>query len=93
VAHHVGLQGGMMKLIFSPKPAACSARISSAKAQPNSSISGRPASNLKGTVDDLVENAFNYPTLAEAYKFALDAFNRMPPRVVAAPGIGPAAEV
>lgn len=35
--------------------------------------------NLKGTVDYFVENTFNYPTLAEAYKMAgLDAFNRMP---------------
>ncbi|MFO1174782.1 MAG: Si-specific NAD(P)(+) transhydrogenase [Paracoccaceae bacterium] len=35
--------------------------------------------NLKGTVDYFVENTFNYPTLAEAYKVAgLDAFNRMP---------------
>lgn len=37
--------------------------------------------NLKGTVDYFVENAFNDPTLAEAYKIAaLDAFNRMPAR-------------
>jgi NAD(P) transhydrogenase len=35
--------------------------------------------NLKGTVDYFVQNTFNYPTLAEAYKIAgLDAFNRMP---------------
>jgi NAD(P) transhydrogenase len=35
--------------------------------------------NLGGTVDYFVENTFNYPTLAEAYKAAgLDAFNKMP---------------
>ncbi|MNL87954.1 Soluble pyridine nucleotide transhydrogenase [compost metagenome] len=35
--------------------------------------------NLGGTLDYFVENAFNYPTLAEAYKIAaLDAWNRMP---------------
>ncbi len=35
--------------------------------------------DLKGTVDYFVENTFNYPTLAEAYKIAgLDAWNRMP---------------
>lgn len=35
--------------------------------------------NLKGTVDYFIENTFNYPTLAEAYKIAgLNAFNRMP---------------
>jgi len=32
-------------------------------------------------LDYFVENTFNYPTLAEAYKIAaLDAFNRMPAR-------------
>jgi hypothetical protein len=39
---------------------------------------GQAAINLKGTVDFFVENAFNYPTPAEAYKIAgLDAWNRM----------------
>lgn len=34
--------------------------------------------NLGGTVDFFVNNTFNYPTLAEAYKIAgLDAWNRM----------------
>lgn len=34
--------------------------------------------NLKGTIDYFIENTFNYPTLAEAYKIAgLDAWNRM----------------
>jgi len=32
-------------------------------------------------LDYFIENAFNYPTLAEAYKIAaLDAWNRMPRR-------------
>ena len=36
--------------------------------------------NLHGTLDYFVENPFNYPNLAEAYKIAaLDAWNRMPP--------------
>lgn len=40
---------------------------------------GQAVLNLKGTVDYFVENTFNYPTLAEAYKAAgLDAFNKMP---------------
>ena len=39
--------------------------------------------NLNGTVDYFVENTFNYPTLAEAYKAAgLDAFNKMPKPVL-----------
>jgi NAD(P) transhydrogenase len=40
---------------------------------------GQAVTNLKGTLDYLIENTFNYPTLAEAYKIAaLDAWNRMP---------------
>ena len=40
---------------------------------------GQAVLNLGGTLDYFVENAFNYPTLAETYKIAaLDAFNRMP---------------
>jgi NAD(P) transhydrogenase len=39
---------------------------------------GQAVLNLGGTIDYFVENAFNYPTLAEGYKIAaLDAFNRM----------------
>jgi NAD(P) transhydrogenase len=48
------------------------------------SISGMPPRlatavlNLKGTIDYFIQNTFNYPTLAEAYKIAgLDAWNRM----------------
>ena len=39
---------------------------------------GQAVLNLKGTVECFIENTFNYPTLAEAYKIAgLDAWNRM----------------
>ena len=39
---------------------------------------GQAVINLGGGVDFFVENTFNYPTLAEAYKVAgLDAWNRM----------------
>lgn len=39
---------------------------------------GQAVINLGGTVDYLVDNCFNYPTLAEAYKVAaLDAWNRL----------------
>jgi NAD(P) transhydrogenase len=47
---------------------------------------GQAVLNLQGTLDYFVENTFNYPTLAEAYKIAaLDAWNRMPRAVEAAP--------
>ena len=39
---------------------------------------GQAVLTLKGTMDYFLENAFNYPTLAEAYKVAsLHAHNRM----------------
>jgi NAD(P) transhydrogenase len=31
---------------------------------------GQAVLNLKGTLDYFIENTFNYPTLAEAYKIA-----------------------
>jgi NAD(P) transhydrogenase len=40
---------------------------------------GQAVLNLGGSLDYFIENTFNYPTLAEAYKIAaLDAWNRMP---------------
>jgi NAD(P) transhydrogenase len=40
---------------------------------------GQAVLNLEGALDYFVENTFNFPTLAEAYKVAaLDAWNRMP---------------
>jgi len=79
--HIMGLQSGMMKLIFSLKTRRLlGAHIIGEGATELVHI-GQAVLNLKGTVDYFVENAFNYPTLAEAYKIAaLDAFNRMPPR-------------
>jgi len=76
--HIMGLQGGMMKLIFSLKTRRLlGAHIIGEGATELIHI-GQAVLNLKGTVDYFVENAFNYPTLAEAYKIAaLDAFNRM----------------
>ena len=39
---------------------------------------GQAVLNLGGTIDYFVENSFNYPTLAEAYKIAaLDVWNRL----------------
>jgi NAD(P) transhydrogenase len=39
---------------------------------------GQAVLNLQGTLDYFIENTFNYPALAEAYKIAaLDAWNRM----------------
>ena len=39
---------------------------------------GQAVINLPGTIDYFIDNSFNYPTLAEAYKVAaLDAWNRL----------------
>ena len=79
--HIMGLQSGMMKLLFSlddRKLMGC--HIIGEGATELVHI-GQAVLNLGGTVDYFVENTFNYPTLAEAYKIAaLDAFNRMPGR-------------
>jgi len=41
---------------------------------------GQMVMAYNGTVDDLVDNVFNYPTLAEAYKVAAhNAVNKLPP--------------
>ena len=76
----MGLNNGMMKLIFSLKTRRLlGAHIVGEGATELVHI-GQAVLNLKGTLDYFIENTFNYPTLAEAYKIAaLDAWNRMPP--------------
>ena len=76
--HIMGLNSGMMKLIFSLKTRRLlGAHIIGEGATELVHI-GQAVLNLKGTLDYFIENTFNYPTLAEAYKVAaLDAWNRM----------------
>ena len=77
--HIMGLNSGMMKLLFSLKTRRLlGAHIIGEGATELIHI-GQAVLNLKGTLDYFIENTFNYPTLAEAYKIAaLDAWNRMP---------------
>ncbi len=79
--HIMGLDSGMMKLIFSLKTRRLlGAHIVGEGATELVHI-GQAVLNLKGTLDYFIDNTFNYPTLAEAYKIAaLDAWNRMPRR-------------
>ena len=79
--HIMGLESGMMKLLFSlADRKLLGAHIVGEGATELIHI-GQAVLNLGGTVDYFVENAFNYPTLAEGYKIAaLDAYNRMGPR-------------
>jgi NAD(P) transhydrogenase len=75
--HIMGLNGGMMKMIFSTR----SRRLLGVHIVGEGATElihiGQAVLNLKGTIDYFIENTFNYPTLAEAYKIAgLDAWNR-----------------
>jgi len=81
--HIMGLSSGFMKLIFSAETRRLlGAHIVGEGATELIHI-GQAVVNLEGTLDYFVENTFNYPTLAEAYKIAaLDAWNRMPKRQV-----------
>ncbi len=79
--HIMGLHGGMMKMLF----AIDSRRLLGVHIVGEGATElihiGQAVLNLGGTLDYFVENTFNYPTLAEAYKIAaLDAWNRMPGR-------------
>ena len=76
--HIMGLHSGMMKLLFSLSDRRLlGAHIIGEGATELIHI-GQAVLNLHGTLDYFIENTFNYPTLAEAYKVAaLDAWNRM----------------
>lgn len=76
--HIMGVESGFLKLIFSLE----SRRLLGAHIVGEGATElihiGQAVINLGGTVEFFVENTFNYPTLAEAYKIAgLDAWNRM----------------
>jgi len=77
--HIMGISTGFMKLIFALETRRLlGAHIVGEGATELIHI-GQAVLNLEGTLDYFVENTFNYPTLAEAYKVAaLDAWNRMP---------------
>lgn len=76
--HIMGVNSGFLKLIFAlDTRRLLGAHIVGEGATELIHI-GQAVINLRGTVDFFVENTFNYPTLAEAYKVAgLDAWNRM----------------
>ncbi|MEJ5978286.1 Si-specific NAD(P)(+) transhydrogenase [Novosphingobium sp. PS1R-30] len=77
--HIMGLDQGMMKMIFSIKTRRLLGVQILGEGATELIHIGQAVLNLKGTVDYFIENTFNYPTLAEAYKIAaLDAWNRMP---------------
>ncbi|MBN8897636.1 MAG: Si-specific NAD(P)(+) transhydrogenase, partial [Rhodospirillales bacterium] len=76
--HIMGLTTGMMKLIFSLKTRRLLGVHIVGEGATELVHIGQAVLNLHGTLDYFIENTFNYPTLAEAYKIAaLDAWNRM----------------
>ncbi|QIG81974.1 Si-specific NAD(P)(+) transhydrogenase [Sphingosinithalassobacter tenebrarum] len=77
--HIMGLDHGLMKMIFSIKTKRLLGVHIIGEGATELIHIGQAVLNLKGTIDYFIENTFNYPTLAEAYKIAaLDAWNRMP---------------
>jgi len=76
--HIMGLDQGLMKMIFSTKTRRLLGVHIVGEGATELIHIGQAVLNLKGTIDYFIENTFNYPTLAEAYKIAaLDAWNRM----------------
>jgi NAD(P) transhydrogenase len=77
--HIMGVDAGILKLVFDlPTRRLLGVHIIGEGATELVHI-GQAAIELGGTIDYFIDNSFNYPTLAEAYKIAaLDAWNRMP---------------
>ncbi len=95
--HIMGLDSGLLKMIFSLKTRRLLGVHIVGEGATELVHIGQAVLNLKGTVEYFVENTFNYPTLAEAYKIAgLDAWNRMgeirPQETVEAPPAKSAAQ-
>jgi NAD(P) transhydrogenase len=76
--HIMGLSTGMMKMIFALDTRRLLGVHIVGEGATELVHIGQAVLNLHGTLDYFIENTFNYPTLAEAYKIAaLDAWNRM----------------
>ncbi len=83
--HIMGLSSGFMKMIFNRDTRRLLGVHIVGEGATELIHIGQAVLNLEGTLDYFVENTFNYPTLAEAYKIAaLDAWNRLPRRLAVA---------
>jgi NAD(P) transhydrogenase len=79
--HIMGLNGGLLKMIFAMETRRLLGVHIVGEGATELVHIGQAVLNLGGTLDYFIDNTFNYPTLAEAYKIAaLDAWNRMTPR-------------
>lgn len=76
--HIMGIDSGMLKMVFALDTRRLLGVHIIGEGATELVHIGQAVINLGGTIDYFVENSFNYPTLAEAYKIAaLDAWNRM----------------
>ena len=74
----MGLRSGMLKAMFSLKTQRLLGVHIVGEGATELIHIGQAVLTLEGKLDYFLDNAFNYPTLAEAYKVAaLDAWNRM----------------
>jgi len=77
--HIMGINSGMMKMLFAIDTRRLLGVHIVGEGATELVHIGQAVLNLNGTLEYFIENIFNYPTLAEAYKIAaLDAWNRMP---------------
>jgi len=74
----MGIRGGLMKMIFSLDTRQLLGVHIIGEGATELIHIGQAVLNLNGKLDYFINNIFNYPTLAEAYKVAaLDAWNKM----------------
>jgi len=74
----MGLTDGILKLLFSREDRRLLGVHIVGRGATELIHIAQAVMRLNGTLDYFVENVFNYPTLAEAYKVAaLDAWNRL----------------
>ena len=86
--HIMGLSSGFMKMIFALETRRLLGVHIVGEGATELIHIGQAVLNLGGGLDYFVENTFNYPTLAEAYKIAaLDAYNRFPQQQASATAI------
>ena len=89
--HIMGLNAGLLKMIVSLETRRILGVHIVGEGATELIHIGQAVLNLGGTLDYFIENTFNYPTLAEAYKIAaLDAWNRITPRDTPTPVVAEA---
>ncbi len=82
----IGDEDGMLKLVFHLNTRKLLAVSAIGEGATELIHIGQAVMTFEGTIDSLLTNVFNYPTLAECYKVAaLDGVNRLPRQLKCAP--------